>query len=175
MRPPRLRYLESQEVKLERRRRDAMCKTLRMIPPGPSRDAMILAYLECLSRIRKLLRELQSNQFAKWANELDNSPASDITKTVARINKARTARGGSALKNTPVALEEYRIHFAKQLTLVDPNKPVASVDPVASDTEVVTCQEVAQAIRATPNRKAPGISGLKAEVIKAGGWGAAEC
>lgn len=175
VKPPQLRYTDSEELKRMRCKRDALSKSLRKMKPGPKKDAVRAMYLAELAEIRQVTRRLQERQFSKWADELDNSPAPDITKTVARINRARTGRGGSSLIDSPEALEQYRAHFAKQFTLVDPEMTVEP--PTATHrgfAGVATC-DVARAIRSMPNGKAPGVSGLKAEVIKAAGEAAVTC
>ena len=89
-------------------------------------------------------------------------------KIVNRIRRSK-ASTGAALATTPIALESYRAHFAKQFTNdlgIAPYTPVDHTVSLELAQNIFHVDIVKQSVLASPAHKAPGITGLTADLLR---------
>ena len=126
---------------------------------------------ELRARLNNLDRDAQKRSYLEWKDEFSKLPVTQRIKVMNRCLRRRSA-AGSCLATTTIALESYRDHFASQFTNPFEIEPFyESIVPLDQATEVGLAAQtfslaiVKQAVMRSPTGKAPGITGLSAELL----------
>jgi hypothetical protein len=124
-----------------------------------------------LNELNALDRRSQDDSYMAWKAELSSLPVSQRLKIMNRCLRRRSA-AGTCLSSTSVALDSYREHFSGQFTnSFDAEQFQETTVALDHATEIgLTAQTfspelVAQMILRSPAGKAPGISGISAELL----------
>ena len=138
---------------------------------NPRVGALLLRRDELKSRLSSIERSSQTKAFHSWRDELCNLPVPQRLKVLNRVMRRRSA-AGACLSSTPIALENYRNHFEAQFQNehgIPPfeNTPVALDQSTELSVALMTFQTdtVKQMILRSPSGKAPGASGMPAELL----------
>ena len=134
-------------------------------------QAQQLDTVELRERLNNLDRETQREAYLEWKEDFSRLPATQRIKVMNRCLRRRSA-AGACLATTAIALESYRDHFAAQFTNTFGIEPFHDTPvPLDQATEVGLAAQtfspaiVKQAVLRSPAGKAPGISGLSAEIL----------
>lgn len=133
--------------------------------------ALLLRRDELKSRLTSLERSSQTVAYHTWRDELCQLPVSQRLKILNRVMRRRSA-AGACLSSTPIALDSYRSHFEAQFRNdhgIEPfeDAPVLLDQSTELSIAVMTFspEKVQQMILRSPPGKAPGASGLPAELL----------
>ena len=140
-------------------------------PDNPRVLALLRRRDELKSQLNSIERTNQSNAYHKWRDDFCHLPASQKLKVLNRVMRRRSA-AGACLSSTPIALDSYRVHFEGQFqnTFGIPQYEFMP-PPLDQSTELsialMTFQNdiVSRMILRSPSGKAPGASGLPAELL----------
>ena len=140
-------------------------------PDNPRVLALLRRRDELKSQLNSIERTNQSNAYHKWRDDFCHLPASQKLKVLNRVMRRRSA-AGAFLSSTPIALDSYRVHFEGQFqnTFGIPQYEFMP-PPLDQSTELsialMTFQNdiVSRMILRSPSGKAPGASGLPAELL----------
>lgn len=126
---------------------------------------------ELRDRLNTLDRRTQNNSYMEWKEEFSRLPVTQRTKVINRLLRRRSA-AGACLASTTIALDSYRAHFAGQFTNTFDIEPFQETSvPIDQTTEIglaaqtFPLETVTHAILRSPAGKAPGLSGLSAELL----------
>ena len=159
--------------------RTALDQVFRSLSALAHRDVTHPRVAELLLRrdaLKQRLQDLNSadqvDSYREWTRELSKKSASERMKILNRIMRRRSAAGAS-LSSTPPALESYRNHFRSQC-MNDFNMPTYAPRTTPdldlpdlldfSDKTFDECVVQGYIIK-SPKNKAPGLSGLTADIL----------
>ena len=144
------------------------------IPPDHPLILMLLGQLSTLKTELSLLEKADANRrYQEWYHKLADLSHGARMKLIRRIGRRRVAVGQS-LATTPIALASHRDYFAKQFTNPFVSDPFGPVDPTDSDEvhrlalEIFDESNVLASLHRTPRHKAPGLSGVSADLLLPG-------
>ena len=167
--PPSTEYLDT------KRRLGINYALLRRYGHLTADDPIVSMLLECNSTLRTRLSAIDGNDhlnsYKEWTSEFCSLSAAQRMKILNRSMRRRSA-AGSCLSTTPSALESYRNHFSRQFTNPFPVTGYVYQAPDSSETEDETSSllmfqddMVLSSILKSPANKAPGITGLFADLL----------
>jgi hypothetical protein len=150
---PHLKSTSEQEVNLKPLRQKYQ------LQPGNTAETL-------LNELNALDRRSQDDSYMAWKAELSSLPISQRLKIMNRCLRRRSA-AGSCLSFTSVALDSYREHFSGQFTnsFGAEQFQETTVAEIGLAAQTFSPELVAQMIIRSPAGKAPGISGISAELL----------
>jgi len=147
------------------------CRILRQRLQVPNLNAQ--EDLLMLNKLRKLAAYLADKamkaNWHKFTEKTDNLDGSELTKVVYSFKAARTRKKANTLKTDDASMESYAAHYSKQFSPHSNIRPHARAELIPSVIDRAIYFHpplVKQAIKAYPNGKSGGPSGLKMEIIK---------
>ncbi|CAH1239030.1 Hypp5694 [Branchiostoma lanceolatum] len=128
-------------------------------------------------RDRRVWMERQAEEAEGAAARNDMRTVYQIAKKITGSSKAHSgpvkAKDGTLLSKGEDKLARWAEHFEEVLNRPDPTSPPTVFDepphPLPIDTSDFTEAEVQEAIKTLKNNKSPGMDGITAEMLKAGG------
>lgn len=125
------------------------------------------------ARLNKLDAIDRSNSYHEWKKSFLDLPPTDKLKIMNRCMRRRAA-AGACLSSTPNALTSYKEHFQAQfannfgIAPYEPNyeTPIDDTTAIAIASQYFSLETVSECILKSPKGKAPGISGLSADLLQ---------
>ena len=140
-------------------------------PEHPRVSALLHRRDSLKAQLEALERSCQRENYNKWRDDLCSLPVAQRLKVLNRCMRRRSA-AGACLSTTPLALDSYKTHFERQFGNEFGIAPfVEEIAPLEQDTEIsialFTFQTgtVQDMIMRSPAGKAPGASGMPAELL----------
>ena len=150
---------------------DDLRRFARLGPDHPRVSALLLKRDELKATLKTIELSAQRSNYSKWRDDLCKLPVSQRLKVLNRCMRRRSA-AGACLSTTPIALQKYRDHFAKQFRNelgIDPHPEALPGLHVGTELAIamLTFQPdiVHEMTLRSPAGKAPGISGMSAELL----------
>ena len=114
----------------------------------------------------------RSNSYHDWKKSFIDLPPTDKLKILNRCMRRRAA-AGACLSSTPNALSSYKDHYQAQFTnsfgiapyVPDYNTTIDDATAIAVASRYFSVASVSECIMKSPKGKAPGISGLTADLL----------
>jgi len=75
-------------------------------------------------------------------------------------------RDGTILTDEKLIKERWKSYFEELLNVENPRDPLEQVEAVAGPEDEISCTDIEKAVKQMRNNKAPGPSGITAEMIK---------
>lgn len=171
--------VESEALRGIRRQRRALYQRLGCCRPE-DKARLREEYRACLKEQRVEVKRELERRFAEFSAKVSSKSKSEQSKILSNMRKQRSRGTGAGrmLDNDPDSMDRYRAHFAGQFSRKEFQAPSPiRVDleglPADRERQPFTNEETYQGILRSTNGKAPGASGIRVELLKAGGLTAA--